>query len=181
MFNILTSPIPSSGATKTASVRTARPTLRPVSIDFRKSPVSSCIIFADSLAMVIEADSRSMVSKRSLNRSSIWIGLLSSSGLRYLSSKRTVLLARSFALGISTSVLKSIPLDLASFAILYTRSVSASIRSRYVAYSADKRPVSLVGPNAYTTPINPEVNHMRARRPNNIRDEFVETRPRFID
>ena len=87
-------------------------------MDFCKSPVSSCITFADSVAIVMDADSRSTESNRLRNRSSIWIGLLSGSGLRYLSNNLTVLLARSFALGISTSVLKSIPFDLASFAML---------------------------------------------------------------
>ena len=64
IVDVTTSPIPSKGATSTASVRTARPTLRPVSIDCCKSPVNSCIIFADSLAIAMEADSRSRDSNK---------------------------------------------------------------------------------------------------------------------
>ena len=59
LFKIFTSPMPSKGATNTASVRTANPTRSPVSIDFLTSAVSACILLATSTATWIEASSLS--------------------------------------------------------------------------------------------------------------------------
>ena len=69
LFMIRTPPMPSSGATRTASVSTARPTLIPESMAFSMSLVRACILFATSRAISMAAFSRSEVLSR-LRRSS---------------------------------------------------------------------------------------------------------------
>ena len=59
LLMILTSPIPSRGATRTASVSTAKPTLRPESIALLLSPVAACISFVTEIAIMIAAVSLS--------------------------------------------------------------------------------------------------------------------------
>ena len=118
LLRILTSPIPSSGATRTASVNTANPTRRPVSIERRTSAVNLCILFPTSTAICIDAVSRSTFVNNLRKSSSILIGSSSGVGLRYSSSNFSVLLAKSAARGISTELEKSKPLERASSAIL---------------------------------------------------------------
>ncbi len=120
LFRMRTAPIPSSGATRTASVSTARPTLRPQSIASLRSPSLMCIFFATSTAIWIDALSLSVVPSSSRRSSSIL------RPLRYSSSNFSVLLAKSAARGISTSLLKSNPFDFASDANSYSSSARAS-------------------------------------------------------
>ena len=121
LFMILTSPIPSRGATRTASVSTASPTLSPESMALRLSPVASCISFVTEIAIMIAAVSLSCFRRRSLNRLSIFNGgrlRFSGSMNRYGSSSNfSVLLAKSDALGISTDSEKSKPFFFATLAI----------------------------------------------------------------
>ena len=114
LFRILTSPMPSKGATRTASVSTAKPTRRPVSIERLTSAVSLCILFPTSTAIWIEAVSRSTLPSNLRKSSSILMGSSSGVGLRYSSSNFSVLLAKSAARGISTVSAKSNPLERAS-------------------------------------------------------------------
>ena len=121
LLRILTSPIPSKGATRTASVRTARPTLSPESIDLRLSLVIENISLVTDFAIIIAAVSRSLFSSKFRRSPSIfnasWL-LSSGFGNRYgFSSSFSVLLAKSAALGISIESEKSRFFDFASFAI----------------------------------------------------------------
>ena len=111
LLRILTAPIPSSGATRTASVSTASPTLRPQSIASLRSPSRSYIRFETLTAIWIDALSLSVFNRSPLRSSSI------SRPFRYSSRSFSVLLAKSAALGISISVLKSRPFALALRAI----------------------------------------------------------------
>ena len=82
LFSIFTSPIPSKGATRTASVSTARPTRKPVSIDFLTSAVNACIFFATSTAIWIDAVSLSTLANNLRRSSCIARGSWSGAGLR---------------------------------------------------------------------------------------------------
>ena len=120
LFMMRTLPMPSSGATRIASVSTPRPTLSPESMASVMSLFLAYILRATSRAISIAAVSLSVVSRRLRKSSSILIPS------RYSSSSFSVLLARSVVRGISTSSEKSRPLALASSAMRKTSSARRS-------------------------------------------------------
>ena len=136
LFMIRTPPMPSSGATSIASVRTARPTLKPESMAFVMSVVLAYILLATSRAIWMAAVSLSESLRRSRKSSSMLIPS------RYSSSSFSVLLARSLVRGISTKSSKSRPLALASSAMRKTSSARRSIQLWYDSRSALRRPSS---------------------------------------